>query len=80
MVRFGRLAVVAALAWTATALAWTATALAQFVAWTATEENERIEWTERRNLFLLCSSLSTNALALTTVYRYATRRWRGRGE
>lgn len=73
MVRFGRLAVVAA-------LAWTATALAQLVAWTATEENERIEWTERRNLFLLCSSLSTNALALTTVYRYARRCRRGRGE
>ncbi|WP_394739273.1 hypothetical protein [Natronococcus roseus] len=73
MVRFGRLTVVAA-------LAWTATALAQFVAWTATEENERIEWTERRNLFLLCSSLSTNALAATTLSRYVGRWRRGRDE
>ncbi|MFU8869454.1 hypothetical protein [Natronococcus sp.] len=73
MVRFRRLAVVAA-------LAWTVTALAQFVAWTATEENERIEWTERRNLFLLCSSLSTNALAATTIYRYMRRFRRARAE
>ncbi|WP_293032353.1 hypothetical protein [Natronococcus sp.] len=73
MVRFGRLAVIAS-------LAWTATALAQFVAWTATEENERIEWSERRNLFLLCSSLSTNALVFRTVYRYARSCRRSRGE
>jgi hypothetical protein len=73
MGRFGRLAALAV-------LAWTATALAQFVAWTATEENERIEWTERRNLFLLCSSLSTNALVFTTVYRYARRCRHSRGE
>lgn len=53
---------------------WTATALSQLVAVLAAEERERIEWSERRNLFLLCSSLATNALVLTTAYRYAKRR------
>lgn len=56
-------------------VSWTATAVAQLVAVLAAEESERIEWSERRNLFLLCSSLATNALVLTTAYRYA-KRWR----
>ncbi|NKE35839.1 hypothetical protein GWG54_08395 [Natronococcus sp. JC468] len=62
------------------ALSWTATALAQLVVRTTTAERERIEWTERRNLFLLCSSLSTNALALATASRYARRFRRARRE
>ena len=61
-------------------LCWIATAASHLVALLTAEESERIEWTERRNLFLLCSSLSTNALALTSLYRYAKRRWRRRLE
>ena len=60
------------------ACSWTATALAHLVSRTASAESDRIEWGERRNLFLLCSSLSTNALAFATLYRYARRLRRAR--
>lgn len=63
MVRIRRVLTLAALC------SWTATALAHLVATGARAESERIEWAERRNLFLLCSSLSTNALVFTTLYR-----------
>lgn len=61
-------------------LCWTATLVSHLVSVLTPEESERIEWSERRNLFLLCSSLSTNALAFATAYRYARRRWRTRRE
>lgn len=57
-------------------LCWTAALVSHLVSVLAAEESERIEWAERRNLFLLCSSLSTNALAFATGYRYAKRRLR----
>ncbi|SDR02279.1 hypothetical protein [Natronobacterium texcoconense] len=50
---------------------WTGTAVSQLTVLRTTEERERIEWTERRNQFLLLSSLSTNALVFATAYRYA---------
>ena len=53
--------------------AWTATALAHLVVVSTTDETERIEWTERRNLCLLCASLATNTLAFTTGYRHVKR-------
>jgi hypothetical protein len=61
-------------------LCWLATALSHLVTLLAPERSERIEWAERRNLFLLCSSLSTNALAATSAYRYVQRRRRSRSE
>lgn len=54
-------------------LAWTAAAVAHLLATLAPVESDRIEWGERRNLFALCGSLSTNALVFATVYRYVTR-------
>ena len=48
---------------------WGATIAAQLVAALTNTESERIEWTERRNLFLLVSSLATNTLALRAAYR-----------
>ena len=47
---------------------WLGTALAHLVATFAGRESDRIEWAERRNLFLLCASLTTNALAFGTAY------------
>jgi hypothetical protein len=61
-------------------LCWLATAISHLVSLLNPEQSERIEWTERRNLFLLCSSLSTNALAVTVAYRYVKRRLRPRAE
>ncbi|EMA27465.1 hypothetical protein [Halobiforma nitratireducens] len=55
------------------ALGWLGTALSQLAAATATQQREQIEWTERRNQFLLLSSLSTNAVVFTTLYRYIKR-------
>lgn len=55
-------------------LAWTAAAAAHLIATLAPSESDRIEWGERRNLFALCGSLSTNALVLVTGYRYLSRR------
>ncbi|NGM68079.1 hypothetical protein G6M89_03465 [Natronolimnobius sp. AArcel1] len=55
---------------------WTGTIVSQLVALLATSESERIEWTERRNLFLLCSSLATNTLVFTVVCRAVQRRLR----
>ena len=49
---------------------WTGTIAAQLVASRTGDEAERIEWTERRNLFLLVSSLATNTLALRAAYRF----------
>lgn len=65
MVRLRRTLAVLAL------VGWTGTALSQLVAARANTRRERIEWTERRNLFLLLSSLSTNALTFASLYRYA---------
>ncbi|SFB85283.1 hypothetical protein SAMN05444422_102398 [Halobiforma haloterrestris] len=73
MVRFRRLLAVLAV------VGWTGTALSQLVALRADTQRERIEWTERRNRFLLLSSLSTNALTVATLYRYA-RAVRRRGD
>lgn len=64
MSRLGRILVALAFA------AWSGTAVSQVVGGRASAQSERIEWTERRNLFLLCSSLSTNALAFHTLYRF----------
>ena len=61
-------------------LAWIGTALSQLAASIATEERERIEWTQRRNQFLLCSSLATNALAFSTAYALLKRFRRGHSE
>jgi hypothetical protein len=61
-------------------LCWTAALVSHCVSVLAAEESERIEWGERRNLFLLCSSLSTNALAAAAIYGYARRRLRTRRE
>ena len=61
-------------------LAWIGTALSQLAASIATEERERIEWTQRRNQFLLCSSLATNALAFSTAYTFLKRFRRGHSE
>lgn len=71
MSRYGRLLAVVAV------LAWTATAIAHLFATLASAESDRIEWGERRNLLALCGSLSTNALALATAYRYLSRRLSG---
>lgn len=49
---------------------WTGTVASQLVALRTADETERIEWTERRNQFLLLSSLSTNVLVLSVAYRY----------
>ncbi|WP_238593373.1 hypothetical protein [Natronobacterium lacisalsi] len=73
MARLRRTLVVLAL------VGWTGTALSQLVVLRANTQRERIEWTERRNRFLLLSSLSTNALTAATLYRYA-RAVRRRGD
>ena len=57
---------------------WGATVAAQLVAALTADEAERIEWTERRNLFLLLSSLATNALVLRAAYRFLRARIGGR--
>ncbi|WP_049927751.1 hypothetical protein [Halopiger goleimassiliensis] len=49
---------------------WTATGFSHVVATSAGRQSDRIEWTERRNLFLLCASLATNALAFSVAYGY----------
>lgn len=51
-------------------IGWTGTLLSHFIAFRTDEIDEKREWEERRNRFLLLSSLTTNTLVLSTVYRY----------
>lgn len=57
-------------------LTWGATLAAHLVTRLTASESERIEWTERRNLFALVSSLATNALVFATICRVLQRRLR----
>ncbi|OVE85345.1 hypothetical protein [Natronolimnobius baerhuensis] len=56
--------------------AWCVTLASHLITRVTTTESERIEWTERRNLFLLVSSLATNTLVFTTICRVLQRRLR----
>lgn len=52
------------------AIGWIGTLLSHLVALWTDEADEKRGWEGRRNRFLLLSSLTTNTLVLTTVYRY----------
>ena len=52
---------------------WTGTLLSHFIALRTDERGEKQGWAERRNRFLLLSSLTTNTFVLSTVYRYGKR-------
>lgn len=53
-----------------TVIGWTGTLLSHVIALRTDETDEKQGWEERRNQFLLLSSLTTNTLVLSTVYRY----------
>lgn len=54
-------------------IGWTGTLLSHVIALHIDYADENQEWKERRNQFLLLSSLTTNTLVLSTVYRYGKR-------
>lgn len=49
---------------------WIGSLLSHVIALRTDAADESRRWKGRRNLFLLLSSLSTNALVLATLYRY----------
>lgn len=51
-------------------IGWTGTLISQIIALRADDATEKQRWEDRRSQFLLLSSLSTNTLVWSTVYRY----------
>ena len=56
---------------------WLAALAAHLAARTSPDEATRERWTNRRNLFLLCSSLSMNSLVAHTAYLVVRAYWGG---
>lgn len=54
-------------------IGWTGTLLSHVIALRVDERERKEGWNERRNQFWLLSSLATNTLVLTTVYRHGRR-------